>query len=262
MGVEKDSAVVVRSFPFKEADRIVTFLTPSFGKVAVVARGSRKARSRLSASLTLFNIGELVFFRKPNRDLHNVNSFDVEEPIGVQLRDHLAVAYASYLAQLASDMSLENDQNPPLFYLLRAALVAVREAPTVGCLRAIGRCFEAKLLTLSGYRPRLDSCVACGADVDDAEIAVGISVGGALCREHAYQDRTLMVSREGIRAVRGLTELTFEDVVTAPMSRRQKIEAKHLLTMFLAERLERRQRAAEYIDDMERDANEMTPVVR
>jgi DNA repair protein RecO (recombination protein O) len=262
MAVEKDSAVVVRSFAFKEADRIVTFLTPTFGKVGVVARGSRKARSRLSASLELFNIGELVFFQKPNRDLHNVNSFDVVEPIGVQLRDHIAVAYASYLAQLASDMSLENDANPPLFYLLRAALVAVREATTVGALRAVGRCFEAKLLTISGYRPRLDTCIACGTPVDDAEVAVGITVGGALCREHAYQDRTLMVSEDGIRAVRGLTELTFEQVVVTSMSRQQKIEAKHLLTMFLAERLERRQRAAEYIDDLERNVTESTAVVR
>jgi len=262
MGVEKDSAIVVRSFAFKEADRIVTFLTPSFGKVAVVARGSRKARSRLSASLELFNVGELVFFQKPNRDLHNVNSFDVIEPIGVQLRDHLAVAYASYLAQLAADMSLENDQNPPLFYLLRAALVAIREATTVGALRAIARCFEAKLLTLSGYRPRLHTCVACGVQVDGGEVAVGITVGGALCPDHAYQDRTLMVSDDGIRAVVGLTELTFEAVVDTPMSRRQKIEAKHLLTMFLGERLERRQRAAEYIDDLERHVDEATPVAR
>ena len=71
-----------------------------------------------------------------------------------------------------------------------------------------------------------------------------------------------MVSDDGIRAVVGLTELTFEAVVDTPMSRRQKIEAKHLLTMFLGERLERRQRAAEYIDDLERHVDEATPVAR
>jgi DNA repair protein RecO (recombination protein O) len=262
MGVEKDSAIVVRSFAFKEADRIITFLTPSFGKVAVVAKGSRKARSRLSASLELFNIGELVFFEKPNRDLHNINSFDVSEPIGVRLRDHFAVAYASYVSQLASDVSLENDENPPLFYLLRSALVAVLAAATVADLRAIARCFEAKLLTLSGYRPRLDTCVACGAQVDEEEVAVGVSIGGALCPDHAYQDRTLMVSAPGIAAVRGLTGLTFEAAIAARMTRRQKVESKHLLTMFLAERLERRQRAAEYIDDLEANVDETAVLAR
>ncbi len=145
MAVEKDSAIVVRSFAFKEADRIITFLTPSFGKVAVVARGSRKARSRLSASLELFNVGELVFFEKPNRDLHNINTFDVTNPIGVRLRDHLAVAYASYLAQLASDVSLEKDENPPLFYLLQSALVAVLAAATVADLAWVGCCSAGRL---------------------------------------------------------------------------------------------------------------------
>ncbi|MEO2004159.1 MAG: DNA repair protein RecO [Candidatus Poribacteria bacterium] len=262
MAVEKDTAIVVRSFAFKEADRIVTFLTPSFGKVAVVARGSRKARSRLSASLELFNIGQLVFFEKPNRTLHNVNSFDVSHPIGIRLRDHLAVAYASYLAQLASDVSLERDENPPLFYLLHAALLSVLDAGTVSDLRAIARCFEAKLLTLSGYRPRLDVCVACGEEVHEDEVAVGISIGGALCPDHAYQDRTLMVSAGGIAAVQGLTRQTFEAAMSASMTRREKIECKHLLTMFLAERLERRQRAAEYIDDLESSVDEATELVR
>ena len=44
-------AVLLRSIAYRESDRIVTMLTESHGKVALIARGARKSVRRFAGSL-------------------------------------------------------------------------------------------------------------------------------------------------------------------------------------------------------------------
>ena len=260
MGVEKDRAIVIHSFPLREADRIVTFCTPHFGKVRAIARGSRKAKSRLSASVELFNVGELVFYHRPNRDLQYVNAFDVDLPIAGRLRDPLTVAYASHFAELVGHLSLEGEENPALFELLRAGLEALPDVRSVRDLHRLARSFEMKLLVVSGYRPHFESCVVCSGPLPRDEVAVGLHLGGALCERHCQQDRTLVVAPSTLDGVRELARRTLAEATSIDLSRREAIEMKRLLSLFLEERLERRLRCHEYIDGLERNVREETPI--
>lgn len=251
MGVEKDRAVVIHSLKLGEADRIVTFCTPSFGKVRAVARGIRRAKSRLTGAIELFNVGELVFFLKPNRDLHNVNTFDVTAPFGGQLRDPLAFAYASYFAELAREFSLERDENPPLFDLFVDALACVATVVDSDSLRSLARAFELRLLGLSGYRPRLDSCVVCSAPISSNEAAFGLSVGGTLCPKHAGDDRTLALEASALEVARAFAAMPLRDAVTWRLSRRQAAELRRLLTILIAQRVEKPLRGLDYAEMLE-----------
>src|SRR5690606_35881161 len=55
---EHTPAVVLRSIAYGEADRIVTLLTESRGKVALMARGARKSARRLAGALEPYAIVE------------------------------------------------------------------------------------------------------------------------------------------------------------------------------------------------------------
>lgn len=46
MPLYRDEAVVLRTFPLGEADRIVVLLTKRHGKVRAVAKGVRRLKSR------------------------------------------------------------------------------------------------------------------------------------------------------------------------------------------------------------------------
>jgi DNA repair protein RecO (recombination protein O) len=52
--------VVLSRTNFGEADRILTFITPDHGKVKVIAKGSRKQKSKLAGGIEPFSISELT----------------------------------------------------------------------------------------------------------------------------------------------------------------------------------------------------------
>jgi len=256
MGVEKDRAVVIHSLKLGEADRIVTFCTPTFGKVRAVAKGCRRAKSRLSGAIELFNVGELVFFFKPNRDLHNVNSFDVIEPFGAELREPRAFAYASYFAELVREFAVEREENPPLFHLFVDVLACVARTASVESLRPLARAFELRLLSLSGYRPRLDTCVLCGAtlsDKPDKEVAFGLSAGGALCAHHAVGDRTMVLRSSTLTIARAFVGMPLAEAVNARLTPRQDAELRRLLAVLIAQRVEKSLHGLEYAEALERE---------
>ncbi|MDA1192810.1 MAG: DNA repair protein RecO [Candidatus Poribacteria bacterium] len=253
MGVEKDLAIVIHSFPLAEADRIITFCTPQHGKVRAVAKNCRKVKSPYGASLELFNVGELVFFVKGNRSLQNVNSFDVSNAVGKRLRDPVSLAYASYLSELIGELLLENDPNPTLFGLLEAGLNAVAVAKTLRELQQIARSFELKALTFTGYRPHLVDCVVCGASLSGEQAAVGLQLGGTLCEEHAATDRSLVVDASTLEAARELRRTPFTDIALYELTAKERVELKALLSRFLAYRVERPLRCADYIDSLEKN---------
>lgn len=57
---KKTLAIVLRRTNYGEADRIVEFLTPG-GKIAGMARGVRRQKSKLAGGVEVFSINEIVF---------------------------------------------------------------------------------------------------------------------------------------------------------------------------------------------------------
>ena len=53
-------ATVLRRTNFGEADRIATVLTSSLGKVRIIAKGSRKAKSKLAGGIELFGVSDVT----------------------------------------------------------------------------------------------------------------------------------------------------------------------------------------------------------
>lgn len=65
-------AVVLRSIDYGETSRIVTLYTGERGRMAVMVRGARSAKSRFGATLEPMSHMEAVIFCKPGRDLQNL----------------------------------------------------------------------------------------------------------------------------------------------------------------------------------------------
>ena len=52
-------SIILTRINYAEADRIITFLTPSNGKVRAIAKGVRKAKSKLAGGIELFSISDI-----------------------------------------------------------------------------------------------------------------------------------------------------------------------------------------------------------
>src|SRR5690349_24604711 len=85
-GQVKTQAVVLRSIRYGEADRILHLYTPDRGRLAAIAKGVRRARSRFGARLEPFFHVRMVL-HEGRGELHTVTGVDtIETHAG--LRDH------------------------------------------------------------------------------------------------------------------------------------------------------------------------------
>src|SRR5213082_1067521 len=112
-------AIVLSRFELGEADRVLTMLTPEYGKVRAIAKGVRRQTSRLGGSLEPF--AELRVALSHGRTFEHVTQVSVSHA-WLRLRDSLeSAATAWYLAELA-DRSLEEHRGAePVYSILKRA---------------------------------------------------------------------------------------------------------------------------------------------
>ena len=161
MKIIKDEAVVIGLMDYRETDRIVSFFSREHGKINGIARGARKSVKRFGGALELFARLSVQFL--PGESLVTIREVDIRT-IYPQIRATLAgIAHAGYAAELVAALAPERYGNRRVFRLLTAYLEHLDLTPATPSDRHF---FEINLLNILGYRPPLESCARCGADLD------------------------------------------------------------------------------------------------
>ena len=181
MPTYRDQAVVLRAHKLGEADRIVTFLTRSNGKVRAVARGVRRTSSRIGGRCEPGNHVDVQFAR--GRGLDVVAQIETLHSYGPPL----AASYQRYTAgevmvETADRLVAEEGAPAPRqFRLLVGALRTLGEGTSDGTRPStmILDSYLLRALSLAGYAPSLDACARCGAPGPHPWFAA--SAGGACC---------------------------------------------------------------------------------
>lgn len=177
----RDQAVVLRTQKLGEADRIVTMLTRSHGKIRAVARGVRKTSSKFGGRLEPFSHVDVQF--ASGRSLDVVVQADALHSYG----DRLAADYGKFTAGEVmletADRLVVEEGEPALqhYRLLVGALRVLGEGTTDGPRPAtmILDSYLLRSLALAGYAPALDSCARCGVEGPHAFFSP--ASGGAVC---------------------------------------------------------------------------------
>jgi DNA repair protein RecO (recombination protein O) len=197
-------AVVLRSFRFAEADRVLHLYTRERGRVGAVAKGVRKTKSRFGARLEPLSYVELLL-HQGSGELHTVTGASLVDPHRPAREDSYRLSVGLVGAEAMLRLFVEEERNERAFEALTRFLVAVDAIPAGARGRAgldpLALAFQLKLLWLSGYVPHLESCVECG----EAGELVGYlpRAGGAVCADCAPPE-TVPLSPEGYRGIHGL----------------------------------------------------------
>jgi DNA repair protein RecO (recombination protein O) len=182
------SGIVLRRSQFGETDNILTLYTRERGKISAIAKGARKAVSRLSGATEL--LASSRFSLGVGRTLQIVRQAEVVDSHS-QLREDLRkLANGLYIAELLSNFVIDEDPYPDLFDLLAVALNNISHSQTPD---RVTLWFELHLLNLLGFSPILTECTYCGVTmvpVPRGDMALSASQGGVLCPIHAHS-RTL-----------------------------------------------------------------------
>ena len=60
----KTEGFVLKTMLFKESSLIASIFTKKFGKIKVLAKGVRRPKSKLCGALELFNLDEIIFYKR------------------------------------------------------------------------------------------------------------------------------------------------------------------------------------------------------
>ncbi len=203
-------AIVLRRVNYGEADRIVTFLTPNAGKLALVARGVRRPKSKLAGGIELLSISS-VTYAGGRSGLGTLVSARLEKHFSKILTDLPRVQLGYELLQ-TMDKITEDQPEPEYFTLLATALAAL-DVTTIP-LPLVRVWFTAQLLKLAGLTPnlvtdtegqRLDAAQTYNFDYDN----VCFTAGGEFSSSHIKVLRLLFsdTSPGVIGKVQGIEQL-------------------------------------------------------
>ena len=182
--VRSTHALVLRRRDVNDADRVLTVLTPSDGKLELIAKGVRKTTSRKAGHLELFVHAALLVAQGRTWDI--VTEVQTVESFRHLRSDLDAIAAASYVCELIDGFAETGDDVRPLWDLALFVLreldgVAAQGAPAPNLLPW----FCLHLLGLTGFQPQFFRCLDCEKPLEPTLNFLALHEGGALCAQCA-----------------------------------------------------------------------------
>ena len=164
---------VLRTYPFRESDLIVSFFTRDQGKLRGVAHRARKPKSSFGSGLERLSLLNLSYSQKETRELVNLNSCDLLQSQFDLLDSFDASVVLDYVAEVSDHLLPPHEPNERFFRLLTAILDYMHErAP--GCMWAAITYFSLWATRLSGFLPDLSSHPERTLSVPSRELAAGM----------------------------------------------------------------------------------------
>ena len=190
--------IVLRETDTKDADKILTLLTPDRGRISVIARGVRRKSCKYAACAQSLAWSEWTLYQKG--EWYYANEGSTLELFGGLRTDLERMALGFYFAELTEAVTGAEPAPEVLRHLLNG-LYAVSELKKDPELARAA--FELKLLALAGYEPLADACAICGRP-DPEQPVLDVVQGIVRCQTCGVKDRGLTkpLCRDSLAALR------------------------------------------------------------
>lgn len=237
MRISLEPAYVLHHRPWRDSSLILDLLTPAHGRIAVVARGARRPKSRLQGLLQPFR--PLLVSASGRGEMATLTGAELQgetgRPMPLQGR---TIISGFYLNELLVRLLERHDPHPRLYAAYEQTLAALAGSPAAGDEQRALRRFEHVLLGEIGYGLVLDHDVASGAPIDAATAYDYHPERGPVAAATAFTIREADASApEAVRIHgRSLIALAQDRLDSADMLR----EARQLMRMTLGICLGRR----------------------
>ncbi len=127
MPARVSETIVLRTYPFREADLVVSFLTRDLGKLRGVARRARRPKSPFGSGLERLSRVRMAYFQRENAELVSLSGCElIESQFGLQSEYAMSVAL-DYFTEVTEQVLPPNEPNEKFFRLLVAVLTYLRE---------------------------------------------------------------------------------------------------------------------------------------
>jgi DNA repair protein RecO (recombination protein O) len=147
-------AIVLRTYPLKEADLIVSFFTRDQGKLRGVANRARKPKGGFGSSLERLSQVQIHFTARENRDLVRIDHCDLQHSQFELSRAYSTGLALDVMAEISEQMLPMAEVNERYFRLMGRVLEFLRTQGEAGVWQAVTY-FEVWAVRLSGILPEV-----------------------------------------------------------------------------------------------------------
>jgi len=180
MPLKQSDAIVLRTYPLREADLLVTLFTRAEGKVKGVARAAKKSKRRFGGALEPLTWVRAYYEDREGQELTRLDSCDILESPLSETVDYPRVVALEHIAETLDELLPDREENDALFRLTVSVLHQLR----AGSIWMPLTYFQLWLVRLVGFLPELNECVACGAALNGSRAYYHALADGLMCPQH------------------------------------------------------------------------------
>lgn len=243
----KTLGLVLRAYAMRDADRLVTVLTPSLGKLKLAVRGARRPTSKIGGHLDVLNQAQLEIAAGHAFDV--VTGAESVETFPAVKSDLGRLAEAVYLMEFADQMLPVAAPHPAAHQLLSAALRLLETGRDPG---AVARYSELAMLTDAGYLPEFHRCVNCGRLIEPERHRFAPALGGVVCDACAVPGRVIHLSVGALKVLRHFAGRSIEEATNVSLGSAVLHELEAVLGASVRHVLERELHSAGFIEHLHR----------
>jgi DNA repair protein RecO (recombination protein O) len=152
MPARVSEAFVLRTYPLRESDLIVSFLTRDQGKLRGVARRARRLKTSFGSGLERLSHVRISYFQRENRELVRVDSCELIRSQFDLVSDYSAGVMLDYFAEISEQLLPAAEADDRFFRLLAAVLEYLHSR---GNVWAAALYFTLWAVRLCGFLPDL-----------------------------------------------------------------------------------------------------------
>jgi DNA repair protein RecO (recombination protein O) len=150
MPAQASESLVLRTYPLREADLIVSFFTREAGKLRGVARAARKPKSSFGSGLERLSHVTMLYSQRENRELASLYRCDLIQSQLAVVGDYGACVALDYIAEVSEQLLPPGEPNEVFFRLLISVLEHLRSDPAGAVWPAVNY-FSLWAVRLSGF---------------------------------------------------------------------------------------------------------------
>ena len=169
-------AIVLRAWPFEEADLLVSLFTREQGRVKGVARHALKSRRRFGGALEPMTYVRATYAERPKQELVRLDAFEILGSPLSQPVDYARTAALQMVAEVLEELP-EGVVDDAVFRLA----LAVSNEMQVGRVWMPVTYFALWMNRLMGWMPELGHCVVCGLDLRGGAVWYSAAQDGVTC---------------------------------------------------------------------------------
>lgn len=176
----QSEAVVLRTWPYREADQIVSLFTREQGRITGIAKSAAKSRRRFGGALEPTTLVRANYSERPKRDLVQLDRFEViHSPLSEPV-DYARAAALAFFVEILEVALPDRDPQDRVFRLV----LSVIEQTLVNRIWMPVTYFALWITRLMGWLPDLSRCRECGALLAGSVVYDSPGSNGLFCAAH------------------------------------------------------------------------------